>query len=114
MKTKVIATVIAGLGVAMMSVPVSAADKAKATKDTEVKKESLFEKGKKAVVDAAHSVADKSVEVYNVSKDATVETAEKVGDKSAEIYENAKDGTVKVSKNVFQKTKGFFNKLFGK
>ncbi|MDE6769787.1 MAG: hypothetical protein K2J78_08715 [Muribaculaceae bacterium] len=52
--------------------------------------------------------------MYDKPKEGTVETAEKVADKSVEVYGKAKDGTVKVSKNVFQKTKGFFKKLFGK
>ena len=112
MKTKLITTMIAGFGAMMMCLPMSAAPKAKAPKDAEVKKVSLFQKGKKAVVDAAHAVADKSVEVYGDAKDATVETAEKVGDKSVEIYGKAKDGTVKVSKNIFKKTKQFFKKIF--
>ena len=82
MKTKLITTMIAGFGAVMMCMPMSAAPKAEAGKDAEVKNERLFQKGKKAVVDAAHVVADKSVEVYG----------------------KAKDGTVKVSKNIFQKT----------
>ena len=97
MKTKVIATALAAFGAVMMCSPVSAAPKAKAAKDSEVKKESLFQKGKKAVGDAAHAVADKSVEVYNVSKDATVETADKVADKSVEVYGKAKEGTVETA-----------------
>ena len=93
MKTKIIATTIAALGAIMTCIPISAAETAKESKDTEVKKENIFEKSKKAVVDAAHTVADKSVEIYGEAKDGTVKTAEKVGDKSAEIYENTKAGT---------------------
>ena len=85
MKTKLIATMIAGFGAVMMCMPVYAAPKDKAAKDAQVKNENLFQKGKKAVVDAAHVVADKSVEVYGEAKDGTVKTAEKVADKSVEV-----------------------------
>ncbi|MDE6770322.1 MAG: hypothetical protein K2J78_11415, partial [Muribaculaceae bacterium] len=81
MKTKVTTTAIIALSAIMTCMPVSAAEKTKTSKDTEVKKENLFEKGKKAVVKAAHTVADKSVEVYDKTKEGTVETAEKVADK---------------------------------
>ena len=104
MKTKLITTMLAGFGAMMMCLPMSAAPKAKAVKDAEVKKESLFQKGKKAVVDAAHIVADKSVEVYGKAKDGTVETAEKVADKSVEVYGNAKEGTVKAAEKVADKS----------
>ena len=76
MKTKLITTMIAGFGAVMMCLPMSAAPKAKAAKDAEVKKESLFQKGKKAVVDATHVVADKSVVVYRKAKEGCVDTPE--------------------------------------
>ena len=80
MKTRFIATAIAGLGAIMMCMPLSASEKGSSATDSGAKKENIFKKGKKAVVDAAHAVADKSVEIYDKAKDGTVENAEKVAE----------------------------------